>query len=202
MTGFTMRCWFGIRSLFYILVLILTWSMVPVQAESIKASRAEAELTSDGQLLLSTRFDIQLPVSLTQALQQGVALDFKLEFELDKPRLTAYGMKLSSWFEPTASMNFKLSYHALTQRYRVTIGSLSNHYATLGEALRATGAISGWRVLGQGKLSGLRPNDVAGRVRLTLDLGNLPKPFQLNAFGSSDWSLSSDWINLSVKAHN
>ena len=199
MTAFTMRCWHGIVSLLYALTLLC---VLPAQADTINASRAEAELTSDGQLLVNTRFDVQLPPSLNQALQQGVALDFKLDFELDKPRFTAYGLKLSNWFDPTASMNFKLSYHALTQRYRVTIGSLSNHYATLGEALRATGAISGWRALGSGKLSGLKPSEVAGRVRLTLDLGNLPKPFQLNALGSSDWSLSSGWVNLSVKAHS
>ena len=199
MTVFTMRCWPGIVNLLCALALLFA---LPAQAETINTTRSEAELTSDGQLLVSTRFDVQLPPSLNQALQQGVALDFKLDFELDKPRFTAYGLKLSNWFNPTASINFKISYHALTQRYRVTIGSLSNHYATLGEALRATGAISGWRVLGTGKLSGLKPSEVAGRVRLTLDLGNLPKPFQLNALGSSDWSLSSGWINLSVKAHS
>lgn len=194
-----MRCWPGIVSLLCALALLFA---LPAQAETISVTRSEAELTSDGQLLVSTRFDVQLPPSLSQALQQGVALDFKLDFELDKPRFTAYGLKLSNWFSPTASINFKISYHALTQRYRVTIGSLSNHYATLGEALRATGAISGWRALGTGKLSGLKPNEIAGRVRLALNLGNLPKPFQLNALGSSDWSLSSDWVKLSIKAHS
>lgn len=199
MTVFTMHCWPGIVKLLCAFALLFA---LPAQADTINVTRSEAELTSDGQLLVSTRFDVQLPPSLNQALQQGVALDFKLDFELDKPRFTAYGLKLSNWFSPTASMNFKISYHALTRRYRVTIGSLSNHYTTLGEALRATGAISGWRVLGSGKLSELKPNEIAGRIRLALDLGNLPKPFQLNALGSSDWSLSSGWVNLSIKAHS
>ena len=30
-------------------------------------------------------------------------------------------------------------------------------------------------------------------VRLRLDTAQLPKPFQLNAIASRDWSLSSDW---------
>jgi len=197
MTAFITRCFKSIN----LLVLLVGLALVPLisRAESIEVRRAEAELTSDGQLSLSTRFGLRLPSTLSQALAQGVALNFRLEFELTKPRLTAYRLKLGNWFDPTASIDFKLSYHSLTNRYRVSIGSLANHYATLNEALNATGAITGWRVLDLGTLDGLKPGDVAGRVRLVLDFGELPKPFQFNALGSSDWALSSGWTDLNVQ---
>ena len=41
--------------------------------------------------------------------------------------------------------------------------------------------------------------ELTQQVRLLLDIGELPKPFQLNALGSADWSLSSDWVKLDVK---
>jgi hypothetical protein len=166
---------------------------------SLQSSRAEGELAGDGQLAVSTRFQVKLPAALTDALEQGVTLSFRLDVELTRPRMLAYRLSLSQWFEPHASLSFKLSYQALTNRYRVTIGSLSRYYPTLSEALSAIGSISGWRVLDPGTLSNLSPHDVEARARLALDIGELPKPFQLNAFGSPDWELASGWVRLGMK---
>jgi hypothetical protein len=33
----------------------------------------------------------------------------------------------------------------------------------------------------------------AAALRLRLDTTQLPKPFQLNTFGSRDWNVGSDW---------
>ncbi|WP_243729337.1 DUF4390 domain-containing protein [Paludibacterium purpuratum] len=170
-------------------------------ADSISARRAEAELV-DGQLAISTRFGIKLPPGLSEALTQGVPLTFRLEFELTRPRTTAYYLNLSQWFAPHASIIFKLSYQPLTDRYRVTIGSFSNYYASLNDAMRAIGAIQSWRVLNAGTLSGDTPDQVAGRVRLVLDISELPKPFQLNALGSADWTLGSNWVALDMKGRS
>ena len=170
-----------------------------VFADTLPASRAEAELAGDGQLSVSTRFQVKLPPALSDALEQGITLPFRLDVEITKPRLLAYRLSLSQWFEPHASLSFKLSFQALTNRYRVTIGSLSRYYNSLPEALSAVGSISGWRVLDPGALNGLTPRDVEARVRLSLDIGELPKPFQLNALGSSEWGLASGWVNLGMK---
>lgn len=167
-------------------------------ADSLHASRAEAELV-DGQLAISTRFQVKLPQPLSDALEQGVTLAFRLDVELTRPRTLAYRLSLYQWFEPHASLTFKLSYQALTGRYRVTIGTLPRYYPNLDEALAAVGSIRGWRVLEPGTLGNLSSHDVEARTRLVLDIGELPKPFQLNAFGSPEWGLSSDWINLGVK---
>ena len=182
------------------LVLGLLCCLIPAaQADAIAPRRAEAEVMPDGTLSVSTRFLTRLTPSLSEALQQGVALGFRLEFQLIKPRTTAYYLSLREWFDPHAQLSFKLSYQSLTGRYRVSIGSLSNYYPSLREALAAIGAIQGWRVLNPGTLDPRKPGEVAGQVRLLLDIGDLPKPFQMNALGSDDWSLDSDWVKLDVK---
>ncbi len=184
------------------LALCLFFCAAAAQADSIAPRRAEAEVAQDGTLSVSTRFQTKLTPSLNEALQQGVVLSFRLEFQLTKPRTTAYYLNLTQWFEPHADLSFKLSYQPLTSRYRVSIGSLSNYYSSLREALAAIGAIQGWRVLKPGTLDPRRPSQVAGQVRLLLDISELPKPFQMNALGSSDWSLESDWVRLDVKDNN
>ncbi|BEV72427.1 MULTISPECIES: DUF4390 domain-containing protein [unclassified Paludibacterium] len=181
-----------------LLVGLLACLAHPAWADNVNARRAEAELI-DGQLAISTRFNIKLPSGLSEALTQGVPLTFRLEFELTRPRSTALYLNLSQWFAPHASMVFRLSYQPLTDRYRVAIGSFANYYSNLNEAMRAIGAIQSWRVLNVGALSGNSPDQVAGRVRLVLDISELPKPFQLNALGSSDWTLGSNWTSLDMK---
>jgi len=198
MTASITRCLRNTSLLLWLLTCALpaAWA-----SDAVSAKRSEAEL-ADGQLAVSTRFNIKLPNGLSEALTQGVPLTFRLEFELTRPRLASYYLNLSQWFAPHASISFKLSYQSLTNRYRVTIGSFSNYYSSLPEALRAIGAIQSWRVLDPGYLSSDTPDQVAGRVRLVLDISELPKPFQLNAFGSSDWTLSSNWIVLDMKGAN
>jgi hypothetical protein len=44
------------------------------------------------------------------------------------------------------------------------------------------------------------PGDVyIAALRLRLDTSRLPKPLQIDALGSSDWNLSSDWYRWTFK---
>jgi len=197
MTAFITRCLRNVSLLLW----LLFCAVHTAWADTVSARRAEAELV-DGQLAISTRFGLKLPSGLNEALVQGIPLTFRLEFELTRPRWTAYVLNVRDWFSPHASISFKLSYQSLTNRYRVSIGSFSTYYSSLNEALRAIGAIQSWRVLNEGALSGDSPDQIAGQVRLVLDISELPKPFQLNALGSPDWTLSSNWTSLDVKGGN
>ncbi|POZ63252.1 DUF4390 domain-containing protein [Chromobacterium alticapitis] len=195
MTAFITRCFKKIS----LIGLLLCCLATAAWADTIASRRAEAEVMPDGTLSVSTRFLTRLTPSLNEALQQGVVLGFRLEFQLTKPRSTSYYLSLREWFDPHAQLGFKLSYQPLTGRYRVSIGSLSNYYPTLREALATIGAIQGWRVLNPGTLDPKKAGAVAGQVRLMLDISELPKPFQMNALGSDDWTLESDWIKLDMK---
>lgn len=184
----------------YHLILALLITLVPFAslAEGISALRAQARLTSDGQLAVSSRFKTELPDQLKQALQQGVPLYFTLNYQLSSPTLAAYKFKLNQIVGGDNQVTYKLSYHPLTNRYRISVGTFSTEYSNLDTALRGIGAISEWKVLPQGTLSDEAVENIQSEIRLTLSTTKLPKPFQINAINSKSWQLDSGWQNLTV----
>ena len=86
--AFTTRLLTKLSPLLALLCLLLAapWSL----AEGISNTRAQAVVTSNGQLSISTRFNTELPDQLKQALLQGVPLNFDLSYQLTAPTLAAY----------------------------------------------------------------------------------------------------------------
>ena len=166
--------------------------------ESISATRAEAKLTHAGQLFVSSRFRTDLPDQLKEALKQGVPLHFNLSWQLSAPSMSSYKFKFDQLLNNDSTIQYKLSFHPLTNRYRVTVGTFSTEYDTLETALRAVGAVANWKVLSKGALSDVAAKDTKAEIRLLLTTAKLPKPFQINALTSKNWYLDSGWKSLSV----
>ncbi|WP_308112259.1 DUF4390 domain-containing protein [Neisseria subflava] len=166
--------------------------------EGISATRAEAKLTHAGQLSVSSRFRTDLPDQLKEALKQGVPLHFNLSWQLSAPSMLSYKFKFDQLLNNDSTIQYKLSFHPLTNRYRVTIGTFSTEYDTLETALRAVGAVANWKVLSKGALSDVAAKDTKAEIRLLLTTAKLPKPFQINALTSKNWHLDSGWKSLSV----
>lgn len=193
--------WFcGCLKSIAVLLLGLIW-MLPTSAfaEGIAASRYEARIVGNGQLAISTRFQTELPEQLENALKQGVPLDFELTYQLDSPTFASYRFKINQLLNNNNVVNYRLSYHPLTNRYRVSVGTFSTEYNSLNTALKAVGAIANWTVLSRGTLSDTAPSEVKARVRLNLTTAKLPKPFQINALNSKGWDLNSGWQDLLIK---
>ena len=168
-------------------------------AEGINTTRAQAKLTGSGQLSISSRFQTDLPDQLKQALTQGVPLTFTLSYQLSAPTAAAYRFKLGQIVGSSDSnVQYRLSYHPLTGRYRVTVGTFSTEYNTLDTALRGIGAIANWKVLPEGALGGTGAQSVRAEIRLMLSTAQLPKPFQINALTSKSWQLDSGWKTLTI----
>lgn len=184
-------CWCG---------LLLMVFMQPrwAYAESIIAVRSEARILNDGRLAISSRFKTDLPEQLQDALKQGVPLDFALSWRLEKPTLTSYRSKISQWVGNDDSVNYRLSFHPLTNRYRVSVGTFSSEYRSLEVALKGVGAIANWSVLHADALSDVDPKEVKAQVRLNLSTSKLPKPFQINSLTSNNWQLDSGWHDLEI----
>ena len=182
------------------LLLLLPLLLAPsfAQAEGIRVVRSEARLTDNGQLAISSRFQTELPDQLKQALAQGVPLHFSLSYQLSAPTIAAYKFKLGQIVGSDNAVNYKLSYHPLTNRYRISVGTFSTEYNNLNTALRGIGAISNWKVLSNGALQNESPSDVKAEIRLMLSTGQLPRPFQINALTSQNWRLDSGWQSLSI----
>lgn len=166
--------------------------------EGISATRAEAKLTHAGQLSVSSRFRTDLPDQLKEALKQGVPLHFNLSWQLSAPSMSSYKFKFDQLLNNDSTIQYKLSFHPLTNRYRVTVGTFSTEYDTLETALRAVGAVANWKVLSKGALSDVAAKDTKAEIRLLLTTVKLPKPFQINALTSKNWHLDSGWKSLSV----
>ena len=166
--------------------------------EGISATRAEAKLTHAGQLSVSSRFRTDLPDQLKEALKQGVPLHFNLSWQLSAPSMSSYKFKFDQLLNNDSTIQYKLSFHPLTNRYRVTVGTFSTEYDTLETALRAVGAVANWKVWSKGALSDVAAKDTKAEIRLLLTTAKLPKPFQINALTSKNWHLDSGWKSLSV----
>lgn len=190
------------KLLSFIMSITMIMLLTPPQfthAEGIVPTRYEAQIMQNGQLAISTRFNTELPDQLTNALKQGVPLDFALSYQLDSPTFASYRFKINQLVSNNNTVNYRLTFHPLTNRYRVTVGTFSSEYNNLNTALKAIGAIANWTVLSKGALSDTATSEVKARIRLTLTTSKLPKPFQINALNSKDWDLDSDWKNLTIK---
>ena len=175
--------------------LISPWAQA--EPRGAQARVASAELV-EGALAVNTRFTVLLNPTLLDALEQGVPLTFRLDFELTRPRSYALWRRVADWFEPTAQIYYKLSYLSLTQQYRISSGGLYQNHLTLNDALASIGGIRGWRVLPREAVGKAKIQDFSGRVRLVLDRSQLPRPFQLNIMNSQEWVLDSEWVNLAL----
>lgn len=170
------------------LPLIFLFLAIPssmVWAAEIQIGSAYLTLGDDGYQL-NADFTLELSSSLEEMVNRGVPLYFVADFELSHPRWY--------WLDETLtakSRTWRLSYHALTRQYRLSSGALYQNFTTLADAMRVMSRLRSWTVVEKGLLKS--GNAYQAALRFRLDLQQLPKPFQLTAFTSREWSFSSDW---------
>src|SRR3546814_2992823 len=84
---------------------------------------------------------------------------------------------------------WRIVYNALTRQWRIGTGDLSLPESSLSDALSLIRHIRGWAVA---DLSDLEPDrQYQGRIRVRLNTSLLARPFQVDAFNSSAWSLAT-----------
>lgn len=161
--------------------------------DRIEVRSAELRPAADSAGLdLDVAFDFDLPWALEDALSRGVPLYFVVEFELYRSRWY--------WLDErrvAASLTYRLSYSPLTRQYRVARGTLALPFETLGAALTSLRRISGWAVAERAALGA--GSSHWAQVRMRLDTAQLPRPFQIGAITSRDWTLVSEWRNVPVR---
>jgi Domain of unknown function (DUF4390) len=158
------------------------------EIQNLKAARASQDL------LVSADIKFELPASIEEAMYKGVSLTFVSELEVTRERWY--------WLDKTVattSRQTRISYQALTRRWRVLpwteSGSatglgvqLPQTYETLPEALAIAQRIYNWRVAVSGELS---EGTYAMTLRYRLDISQLPKPLQIGLLGQGDWSINA-----------
>ena len=168
------------------LLLVALWLLVAAaRADTIGVKSAEIRSDEDAYVL-NAEFDFALNPTLEEALQKGVPLYFALEFELVRPRKYWFDEKVMSF-----STQYRVSYNALTRQYRVASGLLGQTFDGLDEVERFLSRVTSRQIARADELS--KGTRYEAAIRLRLDVNQLPKPFQLNALASREWTLQSEW---------
>jgi hypothetical protein len=162
-------------------------------------AQSTAELSSfelergSEELSVSAQLEFELSPTVEEALLKGIPMVFVAETELLRERWYWYDKSVA-----ISTRQFRLAFQPLTRRWRLNISSgtanatgqglaLNQSFDTLQQALATIKRISRWRVAGASEL------DPAVRYRFEfrfrLDLGQLPRPFQIGAIGQSDWDI-------------
>jgi len=162
----------------------------PARADGIEVRKAALVAAEDGYFL-EAEFDIALTHTLEEALNKGVPLYFTFEFELIRPRWYWLNEKLVS-----KRQQYRLGYNALTRQYRVGIGTLYQNFGSLPEALAFLSRVRLRDIVETGALA--KGNRYTAALRMRLDSSQLPRPFQISAVGSREWSVGSDWHRWAV----
>ncbi len=180
-------------SKFFIAIAFAVITLCPV------ASFADSNITIDSAKIdrsgnyyrLTTTQSLDFSDNLLDKLHRGIPLYFKTELEITSRQLI--------WFDMTAlskTRTVKLSYNVLTRQYSVYIsGLLQRTYRSLGNAISAIRYQPSWAFADTSDLSENENYDVA--IRTSLDVSQLPKPFQINVLNNRDWGLTSDWKHFS-----
>jgi hypothetical protein len=165
-------------------------AQLAAQTHGIEVRRATVT-TADDHYLLEADIDIVLSAPLDDALHKGIPLYFLLEFEMVRSRWY--------WFNDRAvsrQQQYRLQFNALTRQYRIGVGGFYQNFPTLDEALQVLSKVRRREDIEPGTLS--KGTSYTAGLRLRLDTSQLPKPFNLNALGSREWSLGSDWARWTV----
>jgi hypothetical protein len=178
---FITRCWRNASLTLLAALLLLGASLA--RAGSIEPERSQLNLTEEGYVL-SADFAIDLGARLEEAVGRGVPLNFNLEFTIERMRWYWFNERVA-----TRNVDYRLSYNALTQQYRLTIAGLHTNFGTLAEALRVLSRVSELAVAEKSAVK-LGSSYVA-ELRLSLDKSQLPKPLQLDAIAGKDWQVDA-----------
>jgi len=162
----------------------------PARADGIEVRNAALISAEDGYVL-EAEFGVSLTHTLEEALNKGVPLYFTLEFELIRPRWYWLNEKVVS-----TRQQYRLGYNALSRQYRVGVGTLYQNFGSLPEALAFLNRVRLRDIAEPGALA--KGNSYTAALRMRLDSSQLPRPFQISAVGSREWSVGSDWARWTV----
>ncbi|HCG52235.1 MAG: DUF4390 domain-containing protein [Betaproteobacteria bacterium] len=180
------------RSALVIAVAFVLCLLFPVvaRADGVQLTSVKLDATEDGYQL-NADFEILLASSLLETIRKGVPLYFVVEFEMSRGRWY--------WLDEVsirATRERRVSYLPLAEQYRLNTAGISQNLSTADDVRRVLSRIRSWTIAERGKF---KPGDkFEAAIRFRLDTAQLPKPFQLNTFGSREWNLSSDWHRWTV----
>lgn len=179
----------------WLLALVLVLLPLPGHAQSHTAEVTQLRLErGDDGVFLSAAVKFDLPPSVLEVLDKGIAIHFVAEAELYRERWYWADQKVAQ-----VARHMRLTYQPLTRRWRLNVSpfpitsavagiTLNQNFDTLDEALDAVRRIGRLRIGDAADIPDDGPQTVVFRFRL--DTTQLPRPFQIGLVGQSDWNVS------------
>ena len=178
-----------LRLALWLLAMPLAQAQNAADLQQLRADRA------GGEVLVSASVVFELPSVVEDALLKGIPLFFMLEADLLQERWYWSDKRVAG-----VQRQLRLAYQPLTRRWRVNATAapggdssqglaLSQNFDSLADALATVKKISRWKV------SDLSESEASAKYRVEfrfrLDLGQLPRPFQIGAIGQSEWDIQA-----------
>lgn len=197
MDFFTLFCKNGqirrVLRLFFVCALL---GAAAVRAQNITEITQLRVERSEDEWQLSAQMQFEIPTPVEDALLKGIPMVFVASAEVLRERwYWWYDKKIVS-----SERSMRLAYQPLTRHWRVNVNSgsavasgvglaLNQSFETLEQALTAIKRVTKWKIADAADLDAGTKYKVDFRFRL--DLGQLPRPFQIGAIGQSDWDISA-----------
>jgi len=157
-----------------------------------RVSLLRLERSAEG-IMLFANLRLELSPAVEDALTKGIPMVFLAEADVVRQRWFWTDKKVAS-----AQRHMRLAFQPLTRRWRLNVASgpitnnslglaLNLSFDSMEEALSTLLRITAWKIADAGAIDA----DATLRVdfRFSLDMNQLPRPFQIGAFGQSDWNI-------------
>lgn len=158
---------------------LISLASLPALAQGVDLGQLQTQ-RRDGELQLDYQARLSLTPAIEEALQRGVPLYFTAQVTVLRSRWYWRDERLAR-----ASRTWRVAYQPLTAQWRVSLGGLSQSYATLSEALAPLSRVSGWKLMEADKLEAGERHYLEFSFRLDNNL--LPPPMQVDI--GNDWKL-------------
>ncbi len=178
--------------------LFVTWLLM---AAAMAQAQVATDITqtrlerNDDEWLLSAQLQFETPTPVEDALLKGIPMVFVYSADVLRERWYWYDKKVQG-----VERHMRLAYQPLTRRWRLNVGSgsaassgvglaLNQSFDSLAQALSAIKRVAKWKIADAAELDPAIKYKLDFRFKL--DLGQLPRPFQIGALGQTDWDISA-----------
>lgn len=158
---------------------------------------AEVVLSKQGEYVLNADIDYQFSPRADDALKHGVPLTLVVKIRLNRYRRFIWNKTVFS-----KNMVYRLSYHALRERYRVSDENQGGYqyFVSLRSAVETMGQIRNLPVLLAGDIEAETKYDA--KLKVFLDIESLPLPLRSIAYLIPQWHISSGWYQWPLDVLN
>lgn len=174
------------------IVIVLSCIFNLAYAKTINVKSIET-YTEDTAYYLDVLFGFELTEEADKALHHGIALEIHTHFQLRLERGWLRDKTISE-----SKLIYILEHRPLTNNF-LTINlntGLRNSYSNLDAALNHINSVSRMELFDTRMLH--KDKNYIARIRTFLDVGSLPPPMRPQAYFSSNWDMSSEWLEWEV----